>query len=164
MLWTARVWVRRPCTVRLGKRVGPQGLVYAQDEQRLVLDAIRRRAAKENLRNVQTRLGMGDNPNLPASALDVILVVDVYPEVEERVAFLRSLARSLKPTGRIGIVNYKPGEGGPGPVARLGEGERVAQAAVEADIASAGLTLRPVPQFLRYQYLVIATRPDGKTR
>ena len=71
---------------------------------------------------------------------------------------------TIPSTGRIGIVNYKPGEGGPGPVARLGEGERVAQAAVEADIASAGLTLRPVPQFLRYQYLVIATRPDGKTR
>ena len=151
-------------TVRLGKRVGPRGLVYAQDVQRLVLDAIRRRAAKEHLRNVQTRLGMGDNPNLPASALDVILVVDVYPEVEGRVAFLRSLARSLKPAGRIGIVNHKPGEGGPGPVARLGDGERVGQAAVEADIIAAGLALRPVPQFLRYQYLVIATKQDGKAR
>lgn len=147
-------------TVRLARRVGPGGLVYAEDVQRPMLDAIRRRAAKAALRNVQTRLGMGDNPNLPAAALDAILVVDVYPEIDDRVGFLASLARSLKPTGRIGIVNYKPGEGGPGPVARLGEGERVAQPAVERDVISAGLTPRPVRQFLRYQYLVIAV-PAG---
>lgn len=148
-------------TVRLGKRVGPRGLVYAQDVQRPVLDAIRRRAEREHLQNVQVRLGMGDNPNLPANALDAILIVDVYPEIEDRVAFLRSLGRSLKGAGRIGIVNYKPGNGGPGPVARLGEGERVAQAVVEADVAAAGLTLIPVRQFLRYQYLVVATRPES---
>ena len=148
-------------TVRLGTRVGPRGLVYAQDVQRPVLDAIRRRTEREHLQNVQTRLGMGDNPNLPAAALDAILIVDVYPEIDDRVSFLRSLGRSLKPTGRIGIVNYKPGEGGPGPVARLGEGERVAQAIVESDVAAAGLTLVPVRQFLRYQYLVVAMRPGS---
>lgn len=151
-------------TVRLGKRVGPAGLVYAQDVQRPVLDAIRRRTEKENLRNVRTRLGMGDNPNLPANALDAILIVDVYPEIDDRVAFLRRLGRSLKPSGRIGIVNYTPGDGGPGPVARLGEGQRVAQTVVEADVAAAGLTLVPTPQFLTYQYLVIATRPAPEAR
>jgi predicted methyltransferase len=151
-------------TVRLGKRVGPAGLVYAQDVQRPVLDAIRRRTEKEHLRNVRTRLGMGDNPNLPANALDAILIVDVYPEVEDRFAFLSTLGRSLKPAGRMGIVNYKPGDGGPGPVARLGEGQRVAQAVVERDVVAAGLVLVPVPQFLPYQYLVIATRPPAKTR
>ncbi len=151
-------------TVRLGKRVGPAGLVYAQDVQRPVLDAIRRRTAKEHLRNVQTRLGMGDNPNLPANALDAILIVDVYPEIEDRVTFLRRLGRSLKPSGRIGIVNYTPGDGGPGPVARLGEGQRVAQAVVEQDVVAAGLTPVPAAQFLPYQYLVIATRPAEETR
>lgn len=150
-------------TVRLGKRVGPAGLVYAQDVQRPVLDAIRRRAEKENLRNVQTRLGMGDNPNLPANALDAILIVDVYPEIDDRVTFLRRLGRSLKTTGRLAIVNYKPGDGGPGPVARLGEGQRVAQPVVEADVVSAGLILQPASQFLPYQYLVIATRPATST-
>ncbi len=151
-------------TVRLARRVGPAGLVYAQDVQRPVLDAIRRRAAREDLRNVRTRLGMGDNPNLPAAALDAMLIVDVYPEIEDRVAFLRSLARSLRPAGRIGIVNYRPGDGGPGPVARLGEGERVAQAVVERDVVAAGLVLRPVEQFLRYQYLVVAVLPAPARR
>ena len=102
-------------TIRLARRVGPNGVVYAQDVQRQMLDAIRRRVGREGLRNVQTRLGAGSNPNLPVGALDAVLVVDVYPEVEDRITFLRNLAAALKPNGRIGIVNYKQGQGGPGP-------------------------------------------------
>ena len=102
-------------TIRLARRVGPNGVVYAQDVQRQMLEAIRRRVAREGLQNVETRLGVGSNPNLPSRSLDAVLVVDVYPEVEDRVAFLRNLAAALKPGGRIGIVNYKPGGGGPGP-------------------------------------------------
>ena len=80
-------------TIRLARRVGPRGVVYAQDVQRQMLEAIRRRVAREGLRNVQTRLGQGSSPNLPRGALDAVLVVDVYPEVEDRVAFLRNLDR-----------------------------------------------------------------------
>ena len=42
-------------TIRLARRVGPNGIVYAQDVQRQMLDAIRRRVTREGLRNVQTR-------------------------------------------------------------------------------------------------------------
>jgi len=139
-------------TIRLARRVGPNGIVYAQDVQRQMLDAIRRRVTREGLQNVQTRLGAGSDPNLPQRALDAILVVDVYPEVEERITFLRNLAAALKPNGRIGIVNYNPGNGGPGPAPT--EGVRVEQSAVEADAAKAGLRVlsRAV---LTYQYLVV---------
>ena len=110
-------------TIHLARRVGPNGIVYAQDVQRQMLEAIRRRVAREGLQNVETRLGADSAPNLPSGALDAVLVVDVYPEVENRVTFLRNLAASLKPGGRLGIVNYKPGRGGPGPAP--GEGVRV---------------------------------------
>src|SRR5438034_10229290 len=49
-------------TIRLARRVGPNGIVYAQDVQRQMLEAIRRRVAKEALQNVETRLGEGSNP------------------------------------------------------------------------------------------------------
>jgi len=139
-------------TIRLARRVGPNGIVYAQDVQRQMLDAIRRRVSREGLNNVQTRLGVGSNPNLPARTLDAVLVVDVYPEVEDRIAFLRNLAASLKPGGRIGVVNYTPGNGGPGPAPS--EGVRVAEATVEADARQAGLRVlsRAV---LTYQYLLV---------
>lgn len=142
-------------SIRLARRVGPNGVVYAQDVQRQMLEAIRRRVSREGLQNVETRLGEGSDPNLPAASLDAVLVVDVYPEVEDRVAFLRNLAAALKPNGRIGIVNYKPGSGGPGPVGD--EGARVDEDAVRADAAAAGLRVISRAT-LTYQYLLVLGR------
>ena len=147
-------------TIRLARRVGPRGTVYAQDVQRQMLEAIRRRVAKEGLENVQTRLGSGSDPNLPAGRVDAVLVVDVYPEVEDRVTFLRNLGASLEPNGRIGIVNYRPGNGGPGPAPD--EGLRVDRETVEADARAAGLRVVARETFLPYQYLlVLGKEPQG---
>ena len=140
-------------TIRLARRDGPNGKVYAQDVQRQMLEAIRRRVGREGLQNVETRLGEGSLPNLPPRSLDAVLVVDVYPEVEDRIAFLRNLAVALRPGGRIGIVNYKPGRGGPGP-APPDEGVRVDSASVEADATAAALRVL-ARETLPYQYLLI---------
>jgi predicted methyltransferase len=142
-------------TIQLARRVGPNGIVYAEDIQRQMLEAIRRRVSREGLQNVQTVLGTGTNPNLPANALEAILVVDVYPEVDDRVTFLRNLAAALKPNGRIGVVNYKPGGGGPGPAPN--EGVRVDGSAVEADARAAGLHVI-ARQSLPFQYLIVLGR------
>jgi 2-polyprenyl-3-methyl-5-hydroxy-6-metoxy-1,4-benzoquinol methylase len=139
-------------TIQLARRVGPNGLVYAEDIQRQMLEAIRRRVSREGLQNAQTVLGTGTDPNLPKGALDAILVVDVYPEVDDRVTFLRNLSLALKPNGRIGVVNYKPGGGGPGPAP--GEGVRVEAAAVEADAHAAGLRVLARAN-LPFQYLIV---------
>ncbi len=146
-------------TIRLARRVGPRGTVYAQDVQRQMLETIRRRVAKEGLENVEPRLGEGSDPNLPDASLDAVLVVDVYPEVEERVSFLRNLGTALKPNGRIGIVNYKPGHGGPGPAPD--EGMRVDREQVEADAEAAGLRVLARETFLPYQYLIVLGKRSG---
>jgi len=144
-------------TIHLARRVGPNGKVFAQDVQRPMLEAIRRRVAREGLQNVETRLGAGSVPNLPDRSLDAVLVVDVYPEVEveHRVELLRNLAAALKSGGRIGIVNYKPGRGGPGPAPQ--EGVRVDSASVERDAQAAGLRVL-ARQTLPYQYLLVLGR------
>jgi ubiquinone/menaquinone biosynthesis C-methylase UbiE len=142
-------------TIQLARRVGPNGVVYAQDVQRQMLEAIRRRVAREGLQNVQTRLGAGSAPNLPARTFDAILVVDVYDQIDEPVAILRNLAAALKPGGRLGIVNYKPGRGGPGP--GPDEGVRVESASVEQDALVAGLRVL-ARETLPYQYLLVLGR------
>ena len=142
-------------TIRLARRVGPNGKVYAQDIQRQMLEAIRRRVTREGLQNVETRLAAGSDPNLPPRSLDAVLVVDVYPEVEDRVTFLRNLSIALKPNGRIGVVNYRPGKGGPGPVGD--EGTRVDETRVEQDARAAGLRVLSRAE-LPYQYLLVLGR------
>jgi len=63
-------------TIHLARRVGPNGIVYSQDIQPQMIEAIRRRVSREGLQNVQTRLGAQSDPNLPAAGLDAIVVVD----------------------------------------------------------------------------------------
>ena len=53
-------------TVRLARRVGPQGVVYAEDIQEQMLESIDRRVKREGLRNVRMVLGASDDPKLPA--------------------------------------------------------------------------------------------------
>jgi len=147
-------------TIQLARRVAQNGLVYAEDVQPAMLDAIRRRAQRENLFNVRTVLGTANDPKLP-HGLDAAIIVDVYhemacaakPSCDEPVAVLKNVARSLKPQGRLGIVDFFPGEGGPGPAPE----ERVDPDTVVRAAAAAGLQVvkrRALPPF-QFQYLLV---------
>ena len=144
-------------TVRLARRVGPNGVVYAEDIQPPMLESIKRRVSREGLNNVVTVLGTATDTNLPKGALNAVLVVDVYtPEIGDeasRIRLLRHLAETLKPQGRIGIVNYKPGEGGPGPEPQ----RRLDRAIVEAEVRAAGLRVLDRVT-LPFQYLLVVGR------
>lgn len=138
-------------TIRLARRVGPNGLVYAEDIQRLMLQAIARRVHGMGLLNVKTWLGTPLDPGLPPRAMDAVLIVDAYHELEEPVVLLRNLATSLKPDGVVGIVNFTTDGGGPGPPME----ERVNPEGVIRNAQSAGLTLTKRENFLKYQYMLV---------
>ena len=72
-------------TIRLARRVGPNGLVYAEDIQTQMLEATSRRVAREGLQNVTTVLGTPSDPRLPDGKLDAVLIVDAYHEMEDAV-------------------------------------------------------------------------------
>jgi ubiquinone/menaquinone biosynthesis C-methylase UbiE len=137
-------------TVRLARRVGPNGHVYAEDIQPQMIESIQRRRDREGLPNVETVLGTAVDPKLPAGSLDAVLIVDAYHEIEQPVALLKNVVKALKPGGTIGIVNFKKDGGGPGP----DMDERVDAEKVVDDARAAGLELRKRENFLRYQYLL----------
>src|SRR5262245_51520458 len=80
-------------TVRLARRVGPNGTVFAQDVQSQMLEAIKRRVGREGLRNVEYVQGSSDDPHLPAGRLDAVLIVDSYHEVAKPIELLRNVSR-----------------------------------------------------------------------
>jgi predicted methyltransferase len=142
-------------TTRLARRVGRNGRVYAVDVQELMIQAIVRRMEREGLTNVQPVLGEDDDPNLPADAQpEAVLMVDAFHEVAHPAVLLRNIARTLKPRGRIGIIDYREGDGGPGPVAE----DRKPPAFVISQAAAAGLKLVEQHNFLPYQYFLIFGR------
>jgi ubiquinone/menaquinone biosynthesis C-methylase UbiE len=141
-------------TIRLAGRVGPNGMVYAEDIQRQMIDSITRRVQLLGLTNVKTVLGTASDPRLPAP-VDAVLIVDSYHEMEQPVALLKNVSRLLKPNGRIGIVNFTKDGGGPGPAIE----DRVDPERVIADARAAGLTLQSRQDFLKYHYMLVFENP-----
>lgn len=146
-------------TIRLARRVRPNGLVYAQDIQPEMIRAIDRRVEREGLsRFVKLVLGSPQDPQLPAP-VDVVLIVEAYHEMDDPRPLLRQVRRSLKPGGRVGIVEFTKNGHGPGPPME----ERVEPESVIRDAEAAGLRLESRGNFLRYQYLLeFVAAPDGR--
>ena len=142
-------------TVRLAQRVGPNGLVYAEDIQPQMIESINRRVRRAGLTNVQAVIGTPSNPLLPGP-IDALLMVEVYGQVEDPVSLLRNVIPRLKPGGRVGIVEYKLDGGGPGPPLD----ERVEPDAVIRDARAAGFRLLAREDRFRYQYLLVFVRND----
>ncbi len=151
-------------TLRLARRVGPNGLVYAEDIQPQMIEEIARRMQSENLANVKPVLGTPSDPRLP-SGLDAALISDAYHEMDDPadrtlvVTLLRNVARALKPQGRLGIVDFTPGGGGPGPSAD----QRVDPESVIAAARAAGLELIEREDFPPFVFLLVFGRaPNGR--
>ncbi len=138
-------------TIRLARRVGPSGLVYAEDIQPQMIESIQRRVEREGLKNVRTVHGTATDPRLPLGRLDAVLIVDTYNELEDPVALLGNVARALQPRGRLGIVEFKSDGLGPGPARE----ERVDERRILSAAAQAGLRLIKREMFLRYQYMLV---------
>lgn len=142
-------------TVRLARRVGPNGVVYAQDLQATMLEAIERRVGREGLKNVRAIKGESGDPRLPPVSVDVVLAVDAYHEFSNPVEMLRHLGAALRPGGRIGIIDFTKQGGGPGPPSddRKDENELI------AEVEAAGLVLVRKETFLPFQYFLVLGRP-----
>lgn len=141
-------------TTRLARRVGPNGLVYAEDVQKQMIEAITQRAHQEGLLNIRPILSSTTDPMLPKD-LDAVLIVDAYGQLAHPIDVLEHIAAALGPHGRLGIVDFKPDSaGGPGPPTEF----RIDPARIIADATRASLVLQTRETALRYQYVLIFGR------
>jgi ubiquinone/menaquinone biosynthesis C-methylase UbiE len=95
-------------TLRLSERVGSAGRVYAVDIDADVLEELRERVDRLSLDNVEIILSETDDPRLPYHVLDAVLIVNAYHEMSEYEAMLEGIMRSLRPGGRLVIVDSPP--------------------------------------------------------
>jgi cyclopropane fatty-acyl-phospholipid synthase-like methyltransferase len=135
-------------SVRLARAV-PEGAVYGADVEPGMVRYLRQRAATEKLANIQATLAGTNGPNLPGP-VDLALVVDTYHHIGDRTAYFRALKASLKPGGRVAIVDFKPDSPvGPPPQ------HRVREEAVMKEMGAAGYKVAERFGFLPYQYLLV---------
>ena len=92
-------------SVRAAKRVTDSGKVFAVDINPEAAEYIKNRATKEGLHNIETIVSKPDDPQLPASSTDAVLILKTYHEFENPVALMRNLKPALKPGAKLGIID-----------------------------------------------------------
>jgi predicted methyltransferase len=129
----------------------PQGRVYAVDLEPGMVKHLAERATREGLKNVTPVLAKPDDARIPAK-LDLVLMVDVHHHIDNREAYFRKLASSLKPGGRIAIIDFKL-DSPQGPP----KSARVSPDRVKAELGRAGFVLADEQTFLPHQYFLVFT-------
>ena len=94
-------------TWRLAQAVGPTGHVYATDIQAEMLTILRTNMTHRGVTNVIAVLGHATDPQLPTNAFDLVILVDVYHELDFPYEMTAGMARALKPKGRLVFVEYR---------------------------------------------------------
>lgn len=129
-------------TVVLGHWIGASGRVFATDVTERALRLTRDYAKQEGLANVTVIEGAAAATNLPAECCDAIFLRHVYHHLTESEAFNRSLHASLKPGGRLAVIDFIPRRGSPLPdgVPANRGGHGVPPQVVIDEMAAAGFT------------------------
>ena len=97
-------------SVPFGKMVSPGGKVYAEDIDEGFFDFIKGKAMADKVTNVETVLGEFTDPMLPAQ-VDVAFFHDVLHHIEDRAGYLKNLARYVKASGRVAIIDFDGDQG-----------------------------------------------------
>ena len=134
--------------------------VYAVDSEPAMVKYVRERAAKEKLGKVICLEAAADSPNLPAP-VDVALILNGYHHIGNREKYFRRLAKSLKPGGRVAIIDFRI-DSPDGPPKEF----RFALSTFKAEMAEAGYRLAARFDFLpRQNFLIfeVASKPSKRT-
>jgi precorrin-6B methylase 2 len=143
-------------TWRMAQRVGPGGRVHAVEVQPLMLELLQANVARRGVaERVMPVLGTARDPGLPEGALDLILLVDVYHELEFPFEVTAGLARALKPGGRLVLVEYR-GEDPEVPIKPL---HKMTVAQVRREMAVHPLEFVENLGVLPRQHLLVFRRP-----
>jgi ubiquinone/menaquinone biosynthesis C-methylase UbiE len=141
-------------SLRMAKRVGPTGKVYAVDIQPEMLRRLRQNAAKAKLSNVETILSSEADPKLPAGQLDLIILVDVYHEFSQPQRMVRGMRQALKPDGRLVLLEYRKED----PNIPIRAEHKMSVAEVKMELEPEGLHLDQVLETLPRQHILILTK------
>jgi ubiquinone/menaquinone biosynthesis C-methylase UbiE len=141
-------------TIRIARRVGTSGKVYANDLQPALLEILQRKARQEHLSNVEIVLGTQVDARLPDNSIELALLVDVYHEMWFPQQMLRSIRRSLKPRGRLVLVEYRKED----PHIPIAFTHRLSVAEARTEVEAEGFVFDRVVSGLPRQHIIIFRR------
>jgi ubiquinone/menaquinone biosynthesis C-methylase UbiE len=128
--------------------------VFAVDIEQSMVDYVQARAKREGLANVVGVKADAGRSNLP-EAVDVVLIVDTYHHITNRVAYFAALRALMKPGAKLAIVDFKKDAAGEGPPPEF----RFTPEQISEELAKAGFTLQSQYDFLPRQMFLIYVMP-----
>jgi len=140
--------------LRMARRVGPTGKVYANDVQPEMLQLLRANASKARLTNVTTVLGSETDPKLPPGQIDLIILVDVYHEFSQPQKMLQGIRAALKSDGRLVQLEYRQED----PTVPILPDHKMSVAEAKTEVEAEGFKLGPVIETLPRQHILIYTK------
>ena len=138
-------------TFKLARAVGAHGTVLAVDVEPKMLAFIRKRAARENLTNVGLLQSTATDSRLPMNRVDLLLMVDVYHELEFPYEVMRSIHTALKPGGRVALVEYRKED----PTVMIKGVHKMTEAQVINEMSAAGFMYVETVRTLPLQHVAI---------
>lgn len=145
-------------SLRLARRVGTSGKVYANDLQPEMLRRLRENAAKAGLGNIVTVQGEEADPKLPAGQMDLVLLVDVYHEFSKPREMIDKIRESMKPDGRLVLLEYRKED----PNVPIREEHKMTVGEVKAELEPQGFVLSKVIETLPRQHILILTKDSSR--
>lgn len=133
----------------------PQGKVLAVDIQPQMLDIIIARAARGNVRNVQSILATETNPNIPENSADWVLMVDAYHEFSHPREVMEGIVKGLRPGGLVVLVEYRK-EDDFVPIKPL---HKMSERQARKELSAAGLVFVRNDDYLPQQHVLVFRKP-----
>ena len=140
-------------SVRIAKRA-PEGKVFAIDIEPDMLRHLSERAHREHLNTIIPIVANEESANIP-EPVDVILIVDTYHHIGDRIAYFTRLKKSLRPQGRLAIVDFKLDSPEGPPILHRISAEKATE-----ELKAAGYSLVAAHSFLPRQHFLVFT-PSG---
>lgn len=140
-------------TVRLAEAVGENGRVFASDIQPEMLALVERKVKARSLANVSLVLGAEEYTRLPDGAIDLALMVDVYHELARPQAFLRSVRRALRNSGRLVLIEFRKED----PAVPVREEHKMSVREARLELEAEGFKLDRVIDVLPWQHIFVFT-------
>ena len=142
-------------SLKISKRVGPEGTVLATDVQPEMLRMLAENARVAGVKNIKPLRSTSTETKLPDGAVDLILMVDVYHECSDPEAVLKGLFKALKPKGRLVLVEFR----GEDPKVPIKEEHKMTLKQVRKEIEPQGFAFKDSLEFLPWQHIIIFEKP-----
>jgi len=147
-------------SLRIAKRVGENGTVYATDLQPEMIATLKENAKLAGAKNIKPLLCTVKDTKLPDGKIDLVIMVDVYHESSDPEATLTGVRKALKPGGRLVLIEFR----GEDPEVPIRPEHKMTLKQARLEVEPMGFVFKECPEFLPWQHIIVFEKPKDAVK